>query len=173
METLQALKTRRSVRKYKDIPVEKEKIDQIIEAGLLAPSARNTQKTIILRIADPEVSKELRKLNNKIWGRAAGVDPFYHAPEILVVLAEKGWSRAKYDGSVVLENMMLAAHDLGLGTCWIHRAKEEFETEWGKELLKKAGVEGEYEGIGHLALGYPDGDLGKAHPVLPNRVFEI
>ena len=173
MEAIQAINTRRSIRKYLDKPVEQEKIDVIIEAGLKAPSAKNTQNTIILRVKDPEANAQIRKLNNEIWGKAEGVDPFYGAPEILVVLGKKDWEKKVYDGSCVLENMMIAAHALDLGTCWIHRAKETFETDWGKELLKKAGVEGEYEGIGHLALGYPAVDNPPAPGCKGQRAYTI
>ena len=91
-------------------------------------------------------------------------DPFYGAPVVLVVLADKAVGTYLYDGSLTMENMMLAAHDLGLGACWIHRAKEEFASEEGKAILKELGVEGDYEGIGNCILGYADGELPAAKP---------
>ena len=92
---------------------------------------------------------------------------------MLVVLARKDWPTHVYDGSLVLGNMMLAAHALGLGSCWIHRAKEEFETSWGKELLQSLGITEEYEGIGHCILGYVDGEAPKAAARKANRVYQI
>ena len=82
------------------------------------------------------------------------IDPFYGAPELLIVLANKEIPTYVYDGSLVMGNMMNAAADLGVASCWIHRAKEEFESEEGKAILKDLGIEGDYEGIGHLVLGY-------------------
>lgn len=97
----------------------------------------------------------------------------YETRHMIIVLAKKDWPNRVYDGSLVMGNLMLAAHDLGIGSCWIHRAKEEFETPWGKELLKSLGIEGEYEGIGHCALGYVDGEYPKAAPRKENRVFYV
>ena len=100
-------------------------------------------------------------------------DRFYGAPVVLIVLGQKDCPTHVYDGSLVMGNLMLAAHELGVGSCWIHRAKEEFETEFGKELLKSLGIEDEYEGIGHCVLGYPEGDYLKAPERKENRVFSI
>ena len=100
----------------------------------------------------------------------SNTDPFYGAPVILIVLGKKDWPTHVYDGSLVMGNLMLAAHDLGIGSCWIHRAKEEFESDWGRELLKSLGIEDEYEGIGHCALGYVDGDYPDVIPRKENRV---
>ncbi len=154
-ETLQIIKTRRSVKKYKDTPVEKELIDEIIQAGLCAPSGLNTQKTVILAVTNKEIRDKLSFLNagKDPFKRS---DPFYGAPCVLVVLAEKSVPFYVYDGSLVMENMLLAAHSLGLGACWIHRAKETFEMPEGKEILRSIGLEGDYEGIGNCIVGYPD-----------------
>ena len=103
---------------------------------------------------------------------AGGFDPFYGAPAILIVLANKECRTAVYDGSLTMGNLMLAAHNFGLGSCWIHRAKEEFESEKGKAILKKLGINGEYEGIGHCALGYAD-EEPKGHIIAENRVYHI
>ena len=100
-------------------------------------------------------------------------DPFYGAPVVLVVLANKAMPTAIYDGSLVMGNMMIEAESLGLGSCWIHRAKEEFETEYGKRLLKELGIEGEYEGIGNLILGYGDGEKPRPKPRKENYVYHI
>ena len=161
-EVLKEMKERRSIRKYKADMVPQEILDQIIEAGLYAASGKGTQNTIIIQVTKKELRDKIAEMNRKIGGWEEGFDPFYGAPAMLIVLARKDWPTGIYDGSLVMGNLMLAAHDLGIGSCWIHRAKEEFETEWGKELLKSLGISGEYVGIGHCALGYADGETPKA-----------
>ena len=106
-----------------------------------------------------------------IGGWEEGFDPFYGAPAMVIVLAKKDWPNRVYDGSLVMGNLMLAAHELGLSSCWIHRAKEEFETEWGKQLLQSLGIVGDYEGIGHCALGYAAGEIPEAAPRKEGRIF--
>ena len=155
-EVLKEMKERRSIRKYKSEMVPQDVLDKIIEAGLYAASGKGTQNTIIIQVTKKELRDEIAEMNRKIGGWEEGFDPFYGAPAMLIVLAKKDWPTGIYDGSLVMGNLMLAAHDLGIGSCWIHRAKEEFETQWGKELLKSLGIEDEYEGIGHCALGYVD-----------------
>ena len=121
------------------------------------------QSPIILAVTNKEVRDKLSKWNADIMG--TDTDPFYGAPVVLVVLADKNRPTAVYDGSLVMANLMLEAHDLGIGSCWIHRAKEEFESEEGKELLKSLGIKGDYVGIGHCVLGYVDGE----YPGIPER----
>ena len=163
-ETINNLIERRSVKKYLAKPVEKELIDCVLKAGTFAPTGRNRQPVKILAITDPKVRDDLRKLNAKVMGLDESGDPFYGAPVVLVVLADPTVNTYLYDGSLVMGNMMNAAHSLGLGSCWIHRAKEEFVTEYGKNLLKSLGIEGEWEGIGHCLLGYADGPVPTARP---------
>lgn len=172
MEVMQAMLTRRSVKKYKDTPVAKELIDQIIHAGLCAPSGLNKQAPIILAVTNKEIRDELSYLNagKDPFGRK---DPFYGAPVVLVVLADKSVPTYLYDGSLVMENLLLASHALGLGACWIHRAKETFEMPEGKAILKKLGLEGEYEGIGNCIVGYMDGEYPADKPRKENRVYYI
>ena len=170
-EILKAMKERRSYRKYKPDMMPKEIIDQIIEAGLYAASGRNGQDAIIVAVTNQEERNRLAKANAAVMG--AENDPFYGAPVVLIVLADKNWSTHVYDGSLVMGNLMLAAHALGVGSCWIHRAKEEFETEEYKRLLKDLGVEGEYEGIGHCILGYPECEAPKAAERKANRVYYV
>ena len=148
-------------------------LDQIIEAGTYAASAMNTQNTIIIQVTNPELRSQIVTRNCEIGGWKEGFDPFYGAPVILIVLAKKDWANRVYDGSLVMGNLMLAAHELGIGSCWIHRAKEEFETEWGQELLHSLGIEEEYEGIGHCALGYVEGEYPAAPVRNDNRVFYV
>ena len=151
-ETLTTLKTRRSCRAYKPEHIEEEKLNAILEAGTYAATGMGKQSPIILVVKDPEIRAKLTKLNATTMGM--DIDPFYGAPELLVVLANKAMPTYIYDGSLVMGNMMNAAADLGVASCWIHRAKEEFESEEGKAILKDLGIEGNYEGIGHLILGY-------------------
>lgn len=172
-EILNALKERRSCRKFKPDMVPKALIDQVIEAGLYAPSGRNGQDAIIIAVTDKEVRDRLSAANAKIAGMPEGADPFYGAPVVLIVLAEKNWPTYLYDGSLVMGNLMLAADALGLGSCWIHRAKQEFETEEYQKLLTDLGVLGEYEGIGHCILGYPDMEKPAAPARKEGRVFYI
>lgn len=171
MTVFENMLTRRSVKAYKPDAVPKELIDRVIEAGLYAASGRNKQSAIVIAVTDKAMRDRLSKMNAAVMG--AEIDPFYGAPVVLVVLADKNCPTYVYDGSLMLGNMMLAAHDLGLGSCWIHRAKEEFESEEGKEILRSLGIAGDYEGIGHLVLGYAATDPKPAPPRRENRVYEI
>ena len=152
METLTVLKTRRSCRAYLPDHVEEEKLKAILEAGTYAATGMGRQSPIILVVKDPEIRARLQKLNAAAMGM--DIDPFYGAPELLVVLANKELPTYLYDGSLVMGNLMNAAADLGVASCWIHRAKEEFDSEEGKAILRDLGVAGDYEGVGHLILDY-------------------
>lgn len=155
-EVIENIKTRRSIKKYKSDMLPQELIDVIAEAGTYAPSGLNKQSPIILEITNKEVRDKVAKINGKVAGMPEGFDPFYNAPVVLVVLADKNVPTYIYDGSVVMENMLLTAHALGLGACWIHRAKETFETEEGKQILKDLGIGDNYEGIANCIIGYKD-----------------
>ncbi len=155
-ETLETIRTRRSTKKFKPDPVPTDIIRQIAEAGTYAASGLGKQSPIIIAVTDKERRDRLSRMNAAVKGLTD--DLFYGAPAVLVVLADKSVPTYVYDGSLVMGNMMLAATDLGIGNCWIHRAKEEFETEEGKAFLRELGITGDYEGIGHLILGYPDGE---------------
>ncbi len=159
---------RRSARSYETTPVEKEKIEQIIEAGLYAASGMGKQSPIIVAVTNKELRDKLSAMNAAVMN--ATTDPFYGAPYVLIVLADKNVGTAVYDGSLVMGNMMAAAHSLGVGSCWIHRAKQVFETEEGKEILKSLGVEGDYEGIGNMILGYAK-EEAPCKPRNEGRVF--
>lgn len=169
---MEILKGRRSVRKFTNEMPAREQIESIMEAGIWAGSGMGKQSAIVIAVTDKELRDKISAANAEIMGKP-GIDPFYGAPAILIVAANKAVPTRVYDGSLALGNMMLRAHELGLGTCWIHRAKEEFETELGKEILARAGVEGEYEGVGHLALGYADGDIPAPVERREGRVFFI
>ena len=153
-ETMQNIITRRSVKKYKNTSVPEELAREIAEAGTYAPTGMNRQSPLIISVTNRQLRDRLSRMNAEILGTTA--DPFYGAPVVLVVLARKDINTRVYDGSLVMGNLMLAAHSLGLGACWIHRAKEEFESEEGRQILRDLGITGEYEGIGHCVLGYPD-----------------
>ena len=148
--------SRRSVRKYKSDPVPDELIREIAEAGTYAATGMNRQSPIIVAVTDKNLRDRLSRMNAEIMG--SDIDPFYGAPAVLIVLADRNVPTHVYDGSLVMGNLMLAAHSLGIASCWIHRAKEEFDSDEGKEILRELGIGGDYEGIGHCILGYASED---------------
>ncbi len=151
---IENLKERRSIRGYQtDKMPTQELIDQVIEAGTYAPTGMGHQSPIIIAVTNKAVRDRLSQLNAAVMGTTS--DPFYGAPVVLIVLAERNWMTHIYDGALVMGNLLNAAHAVGLGSCWIHRAKEVFDSPEGKALLKEWGIEGDYEGIGHCILGYP------------------
>ncbi len=170
-EVLKAIKTRRSVKKYKSTSVPEELIDLVLEAGTFAPTGKNRQAPVIIAVSDKETRDKLSKMNAKILG--SEYDPFYGAPVIISVISNRSADTYLYDGSVVLENMMLAAHSLGLGACWIHRARQMYDSEEGKEFLASLGIEGDYEGIGNLALGYCEGDYPVTRPRKEKYIYKV
>ena len=170
-EVIENLETRRSVRNYKPDMVPREVLDQIIEAGTYAPTGMGRQSPIIVAVTNRELRDKLSGWNAKIMG--ADSDPFYGAPVVLIVLADKSAPTYLYDGSLVMGNLMNAAHALGVSSCWIHRAKEEFESPEGKALLKELGIEGDYEGIGHCILGYAADGEPEAKPRKEHYVYYV
>ena len=172
-ETLNVLETRRSCRAYKPQLIEEEKLQAIIKAGTYAATGMGRQSPIIIAVTNKEMRDKLSAMNAKIMGQGDGFDPFYGAPELLIVLANKDMPTYIYDGSLVMGNLMNAAADLGVDSCWIHRAKEEFESEEGKEILKSLGIEGNHEGIGHLVLGYAAAPLKDAAPRKEDYVYYV
>ncbi len=153
-ETLKVLETRRSCRSFKQDPVKEEDLKAIIKAGTYAATGMGKQSPIIIAVTDKKLRDELSEENRKIGGWGEGFDPFYGAPVILIVLAKKDIPTHVYDGSLVMGNLMNAAESLGVASIWIHRAREEFESDFGKSILKRLGISEDYEGIGHCALGY-------------------
>ncbi len=171
-ETLKTLKERRSCRSYKPDPVPAKVLDQILEAGLYAPTGMGRQSPVMIAVTDRETRDKLSRMNAAVMG--ASNDPFYGAPAVIVVLADRKVPTYLYDGSLVMGNLMNAAHALGIASCWIHRAKEEFDSEEGKALLKSLGIEGNYEGIGHCILGYAaDAEAKPAAPRKPDWIYRI
>lgn len=173
MNALEQILHRRSIRRYKAELPSRELIEQITQAGTYAASGRGNQSGLIIAVTNRELRDRISAMNNRFWGGEEGFDPFYGAPAILMVLAKKDSPHKLYDGSLIMGNMMLAADALGLGTCWIHRAKEVFETEEGKAILRDLGITEEYEGIGNLALGYPDGRHPVAKPRKENYIYFV
>ena len=168
-EVIRAMEERRSVRAYTDEVPSTEQIEAVIEAGLWAASGMGQQDPIIVAVTNRELRDRLSAMNAEIIGDPDR-DPFYGAPVVLVVLAPRDQRNRVYDGSLVMGNLMLAAHALGLGSCWIHRAREEFDTPEGKAILAELGIEGNYEGIGHCILGYP-AEVPDPKPRREGRVF--
>lgn len=169
-ETIENIVSRRSVKKYTDKQVPLSLIEEIVKAGMYAPSGMNKQSAKIIAVINKEMRDRLSRINldiinGKNMKTSSGhSDPFYGAPVVLVVLAKKEIGTRVYDGTLVMENMMIAAQSLGLGSCWIHRAKETFETEEGKKILSELGIADEYEGIGNCILGYAAPDALKPQP---------
>ena len=170
-EFLDLINSRASTKAYGDKMPSSKDIEKVIEAGLNAASGRNMQAPIIVAVTNKEIRDKLSLANAQIMG--ASSDPFYNAPAVLVVLCTKKAHTYVYDGSLTLGNMMLAAHALGLGSCWVHRAKEVFEKDEWKNWLKSIGIEEEVEGIGNLILGYPSDSIPDPKPIKENRAFYI
>ena len=170
-DVLETIKSRRSIRKYKSDMVPQDKLEKIIEAGTYAATGMGKQSPIIVAVTNKELRDKLSAMNAKIMG--TNPDPVYGAPVVLIVLADKSRPTYLYDGSLVMGNLMLEAEAQGIGSCWIHRAKEEFESEEGKEILKSLGIEGDYEGIGPCVLGFADGPAPKAAPRKDSYVYYV
>lgn len=170
MQAMQNLLERRSIRKYKDTQVPDDLLDQVLEAGLYAPSGMNRQNVIMVAVRDKETRDQLMRMNAAVMGSQN--DPFYGAPCVIVVLGDGENYSPTENGSLVLGNLMNAAHAVGLGSCWIHRAWQMFETEEGKALLRKWGLKESLVGIGNCILGYPDEEPA-ARPRLDGRIVKI
>ncbi len=167
-ETLETLKTRRSCRAYKPAQITEEELDAVLEAGTYAPTAKGLQSPKIVVIQDAATRAELSRMNAAVMGGAG--DPMYGAPTYLLVLADAHRPTAQQDGSLVMGNLMNAAASIGLGSCWINRAYEMFQTDEGKALLKKWGIEGDWEGVGFCILGYP---AAAPKPAVPRKADYI
>ena len=164
METnfLDIIRTRRSCRSYKQQQITDEQLNAVLEAGTYAPTSRGLQSPFIVAIQNKDLLKQLAEMNAEVMGTTT--NPYYDAPTYILVFVPDGFANGVYDAALVLENMMLAAHAQGLGSCWIHREREMFATEEGKELMKQWGLPDGLVGIGALALGYPEGEPTPAKP---------
>lgn len=172
-ETLKVLETRRSCRNFKPDMISEEELQEIVKAGTYAPTGMGKQSPLIIAVTNKELRDRLAEENRKIGGWKEGFDPFYGAPVILIVLADRTCRTHVYDGSLVMGNLMNAAESLGVASIWIHRAKEEFDSEFGKKILTDLGIEGDYEGIGHCALGYAAEEPKDAAARKENYVYYI
>ena len=155
-EAMNNLLTRRSIRRYKNTQVPDDLLDQVLEAGLYAPTGMNTQNIVMVAVRDQETRDLMSKLNAAVMG--SDRDPFYGAPYVIVVLGYADGYPVVENGSLVLGNLMNAAHAVGLGSCWIHRAKQVFESPEGKALLRRWGLSEDLVGVGNCILGYADED---------------
>lgn len=172
-EVLRILETRRSCRSFRPDMVKEEELQAILRAGTYAPTGMGKQAPIIIAVTDKGLRDRIAEENRKIGGWEEGFDPFYGAPVILIVLADRNVRTYQYDGSLVMGNLMNAAESLGVASIWIHRAKEEFDSAFGKEILAQLGITGDYEGIGHCALGYADGKAKEPAPRKENYVYYV
>ena len=172
-ETLKVLETRRSCRNFKPDMVNEEDLKAILRAGTYAATGMGKQSPVIIAVTDKATRDAISEANRKIGGWDEGFDPFYGAPVILIVLAKKDIVTHVYDGSLVMGNLMNAAESLGVASIWIHRAKEEFESDFGKAILNKLGISDEYEGIGHCALGYAASPLNDPAPRKDDYIYCI
>ena len=170
MEAMKNLLERRSIRKYKDTQVPDELLEQVLEAGLYAPTGMNRQNIIMVAVRDKQTRDRMMRLNAAVMGSQN--DPFYGAPCVIVVLGDPENYPVVENGSLVLGNLMNAAHAVGLGSCWIHRARQTFETEEGKALLRTWGLKDTLVGIGNCILGYPDEEPAP-RPRLEGRIVRI
>ncbi|MCD7760945.1 MAG: nitroreductase [Clostridiales bacterium] len=171
-QVMESILSRRSVRSYRPDPVPEDLLNQVLEAGTYAATGMGRQSPIIIAVTDKALRDKLSAMNAAVMGNQ-GIDPFYGAPVVLVVLADKSIPTHVYDGSLVMGNLMEAAHAVGLSSCWIHRAKEEFETDEGKAILASLGIQGDYEGIGHCILGYADGPAPQPKPRNDGYVYRV
>ena len=170
-ETLKVLTERRSCRNYTPDPIPADILNQILEAGTFAATGMGKQSPIMIAVTDKKTRDQLSKMNADVMG--ASNDPFYGAPVVIVVLADRSVPTYLYDGSLVMGNLMNAAHSLGIASCWIHRAKEEFDSPAGKAILKDLGIEGDYEGIVHCILGFSAQENKTAAPRKANYIYCI
>jgi len=171
-DVIKTLKERRSIRNYKEEQITEDELNTILECGTYAPSGKNKQSCLIVVIQNRELISKIAKINGSFVNKV-GLNPFYDAPTLIVVFGDKNISTYREDGSAIITNMINAAHSIGVSSCWIHRAKEEFESEEGKAILKDLGIEGDYEGIGHLVLGYAAAPAGEPAPRKEDYVYRI
>ena len=161
-ETLNTLLARRSIRKFKPAQIKDEELQAVLEAGKYAPTGGGRQGNLFVVVQEPALREKLSKMNAAVLGK--DVDPYYGAPTIILVFADRTKSTPVEDGSLALGNLFNAAAALGLGTCWIHRAREMFESEEGQALRRRWGIEDRFVGVGACSLGYPDGEIPAPAP---------
>ncbi len=170
-DILEVLKTRRSCRDFKPDQIKDEELEAVLEAGMYAPNGMGKQSPKFVVIQDPETREQIRAMNANVFGKP-DMDPFYGAPTIVIVLADPSVFTWVEDGACAIANMLNAAHAVGLGSIWIHRAREEFDSQEGKDLLAKWGIDESYRGIGHCALGYAN-SVGEARARKDDYVVRV
>ena len=168
--TVSDIMNRRSIRKYKPEQISREELDTVLQAGICAPTGMNRQSPLVIAVQNKEVRDRLSRMNAAVLGTDS--DPFYGAPTVVVVLADANSPHAVQDGSLVMGNMLNAAKAIGLGSCWVNRAREVFDSDEGKALLKKWGITGNYIGVGNCILGYPDEER-EMKPRKENYVYYV
>ena len=172
-ETINTLLHRRSIRSYQSRQISDQELAQILEAGQFAPTGMGMQSPVMVVVQDKEMIQRLSQMNAAVLGRE-GSDPFYGAPTVVIVLADRSvrptWLE---DGSLVMGNLMNAAWSLGVGSCWIHRAREMFASEEGQALLKQWGLTGDLVGVGCCILGYPEGPAPQPKPRKEGYVVRV
>ncbi len=171
-EVLKCLQERRSCRSFLPKQLDEETLEAILTAGTFAASGRGRQAAKIVVLQKPEEIATLERMNAAVLG-APDAHPFFGAPTVCVVLADAEVNTAVEDGALVIGNLMTAAWSLGVGSCWVHRAREEFASDEGKKLLEQWGIEGNYIGVGHCVLGYPTGEFRPAAPRKANYVTRV
>jgi nitroreductase len=170
-ETIKTLLARRSIRKFKSEQIREDELNAILEAGMYAPSGANQQSALFVVVQDKETLKQISAMNAAVLGKS--IDPYYGAPTVILVFADRSKVTPLEDGSLALGNMFNAAASLGIGSCWVHRTKQMFETEQGKDLLRKWGVTEDYIGVGSCILGYPDCEFPKPAPRKDNFIVRV
>ena len=170
-ETVNTLLARRSIRKYRHEQIKDEELDCILKCGQYAMTARGEQPWFFVAVQDDETKKQLSEMNAAVMG--SHMDPYYGAPTVIIVLADSKAKEPVADASLAIGNMANAAASLGIGSCWINREKEMFETPDGKALLEKWNISKDYIGVGALILGYPEGDAPKAAPRKEGNILII
>lgn len=171
-QSMKDILERRSIKNYKKEQIRDEELSQILEAGLYAACGMGKQSPVLVAVQDEKTRAQLLRMNAEIEGHPKK-DTFYGAPTVVVVLGDTNCATYVEDGSLAIGNMMNAAHAIGVGSCWIHRARQEFESEEGKALLKEWGLGENYAGVGHCILGYQEGDAPKAEPRREGRVVRV
>ena len=190
-ESIQTMWTRHAIRRFQDRPVPKAELDQILTAGLYAPSAGNNQYSRIVVCEDKAINEELGKINRYMMFQ--GKDPgaiahsvsaeqpsiqddfsilngYYGAPVVLTIFT-RDHRYGREDAAMIAENIMLAAHFLGIGSCYVGRTKEVFQTEMGQALRQKWGVPDDLVAVCNVLLGYREGPAPKDKPRKEGRII--
>ncbi len=170
-ETIGTLLGRRSVRRFRPDQIRDDELEAVLRAGMYAPSGNNRQSARFVVVQDVATRARLSRMNRDV--RPSDDDPYYGAPTIVLVLADRTVSTPVEDAALALGNMFNAAHSLGLGSCWVNRERQMFETDEGKALLRAWGIVGDYVGVGACILGYPDGELPEPAPRKPDFVTRV